>query len=279
MSKLAIAYAMKKKNKKMADGGEVDGPMSAINAMMSKMKPKTNTPAPDSQDDKYEKIRQANSQKMSGSQSSGSYAGGGQVNLPQGSPMDSMKAMASGFGPKKAHGGFIEEEKASGFVKHAGNDVKHNGPAISEEAKKLNQLKAIIMDSEEVPTVDGIMQKENEDYSGLDRYADGGMAGASYVDDEQGLVDRIMHKREKGLAGLDRYSQGGKVANDVGTGQEADKNPNQFDDLVLDDDLYSTYGDDAGDDLGNDQEDEDRKDIVSRIMASRKKKDKNPRPA
>lgn len=245
MSKLAIAYAMKKKNKKYAMGGDVE---TEKEGLLDKVK-NWASPAPASSGPKTDS--------------------------------DFAKKVAAGMAQTKAHGGFIEEEKASGFVKHPGNIVKHNGPAISEEAKKLNQLKAIIMDSGEEPTVDGVMHKESEDYSGLDRYAEGGMAGHAYEDDEQGLVDRIMHKHSDDEHNLDRYSEGGKVANDVGTGQEADKDPNQFDDLVLRDDLESTYGDDdnAGDDLGNAQEDEDRKDIVSRIMASRKKKDKNPRPA
>lgn len=98
---------------------------------------------------------------------------------------------------------------------------------------------------------------------------------------EEDLVDRIMAQREKSFSGLDRFSKGGQVANDTGTGEEADKLPNQFDDLVLDDELTSTYGDDdnSGDNLGNAQEDEDRKDIVARIMASRRKKDRLPNPA
>ncbi len=86
------------------------------------------------------------------------------------------------------------------------------------------------------------------------------------------MIDHIMKKRA--------YSKGGMVANDVGTGQEADKLPNQFDDLVLRDDLESSYtGANSGDELGNAQEDEDRRDIVAMIMKSRKKKDRLPSPA
>lgn len=92
----------------------------------------------------------------------------------------------------------------------------------------------------------------------------------STEDADDDLVMRIMHKR---------YSKGGQVANqdEEITGDM----PNEFDVLHLDDDLESDYGDDdnSGDALGNDQEDEDRKDIVSRIMVSRKKKDRLPNPA
>lgn len=92
----------------------------------------------------------------------------------------------------------------------------------------------------------------------------------STEDADDSLVMRIMHKR---------YSKGGMVANETDI-DSADSMPAQFDDLVLRDDLESTYGDDdnAGDALGNAQEDEDRKDIVARIMASRRKKDRLPNP-
>lgn len=93
--------------------------------------------------------------------------------------------------------------------------------------------------------------------------------GGEMHDDD--LVMKIMKKR---------YSQGGQVANDVGTGQEADKLPNQFDDLVLDDDLeFHETGANSGDELGDEAEDEDRRDIVKKIMKSRAKKDRMPRPA
>lgn len=89
---------------------------------------------------------------------------------------------------------------------------------------------------------------------------------------KHGLVDRIMAKRQM-------MSEGGKVAND--TPITAGFDSNDFDDLVHRDDLESTYGDDdnAGDELGNAQEDHDRSDIIARIMRSRAKKDRMPRPA
>lgn len=84
-----------------------------------------------------------------------------------------------------------------------------------------------------------------------------------------GLVDKIMRKR---------MSEGGQVAND--TDMTADTQPNEFDDLVLDDDLESDYtGANSGDELGNDAMDENDRDLISRIMRSRAKKDSMPRPA
>lgn len=85
------------------------------------------------------------------------------------------------------------------------------------------------------------------------------------------MVARIMAKRQA-------YSEGGMVAND--TPPMADSEPADYDDLALDDHLEGKdSGSDEGDDLGNQQEAEDRADIVSRIMRSRSKKDRMPRPA
>jgi len=137
-------------------------------------------------------------------------------------------------------------EKASGYMSHEGNDVKHNSMAMHEDDKDLNQHKVHSMDSHE--------------------------------DD---MVDRIMKKRSPSFEGEARlYSEGGKVANDTHPFECDFEDPNEFDDLVLRDDLdYEYTGKNSGDELGDEAEDERRADIVSRIMASRRKKDKNPRPA
>ena len=87
--------------------------------------------------------------------------------------------------------------------------------------------------------------------------------------EDQDMVERIM---------LKRYSEGGMVANR--TPITADFEDNEFDDLVKDDELESSYtGANSGDEIGDEQEDEDRRDIVSRIMRSRAKGDRMPRPA
>lgn len=121
------------------------------------------------------------------------------------------------------------------------------------------------------------------------KMADGGMASNSMAGDPEadkydavedgddmmmgsgGMVDRIMKAR--------CMSKGGMVANDTSR-ESADQEPNEFDDLVLRDDLDSSYtGADSGDELGNAAEDMDDRDIVARIMKSRKLKDRMPRPA
>lgn len=258
---LAIAYAMKRKaGKKMADGGGVQ----------------------DAQDSMRKAFH---------------YADGDIVMDP-----DLVSKWNSGFAPKapaqptpepsptpKAHGGFIEKEKKSGYESHEGNTQRPNGVAHSEDNKGLNQQSVDMQastSSYEQGYTDALMGKKSKNFSGEARLAEGGYADGSsgdgnYMDDEQSLVDRIMYQRSKSFSDEDRYSKGGQVANDVGTGQEADKLPNQYDDLVLRDDLESSYGDDdnSGDSLDNAQEDEDRKDIVARIMASRRKKDRLPNPA
>lgn len=69
------------------------------------------------------------------------------------------------------------------------------------------------------------------------------------------------------------FSHGGEVANDVGQGDAADKLPNEFDDLVLDDSLEEHYtGNNSGDEIGNKGEDKRRDDVVMRAMAKRRAK-------
>lgn len=90
--------------------------------------------------------------------------------------------------------------------------------------------------------------------------------------DHEDMVGRIMKQRMKS------YSEGGQVAND--TPPDAEFEDNQFDDLVKRDDMAFNYDSaNSGDEIGDGQEDMDRKDIVARIMASRRKRDKMPRPA
>lgn len=83
------------------------------------------------------------------------------------------------------------------------------------------------------------------------------------------IVMKIMMGRAKG------YSKGGMAANQ--DEPVADFMPNEFDDLHLDDKLEGHIK--SNQEHGDEQEDEDRKDIVSKIMASRRKKDRNPVPA
>lgn len=92
------------------------------------------------------------------------------------------------------------------------------------------------------------------------KYAEGGD-----VMGDDDLVMRIMKKR---------YAQGGAVE------PVADFEPNDFDEMDLEPaEHFHETGANSGDEDGDEAEDDDRKDIVSKIMKSRKKKDKLPRPA
>lgn len=98
--------------------------------------------------------------------------------------------------------------------------------------------------------------------------AEGGMVDEEDHDDMD-MVGRIMQ----------RYSRGGQVANDVGV-SEADELPAEYDDLVLRDDLESHYdAEDSGDMDGDAAQDARDADVVARVLASRRKKDRMPRPA
>jgi len=98
---------------------------------------------------------------------------------------------------------------------------------------------------------------------GRENMACGGKVG------EDDMISKIMAKH---------YSEGGRLANK--TEITADFDPNEFDDLALRDGLEEhETGANSGDELGDEQEDEDRRDMVSKIMRSRAKRDKLPRPA
>jgi hypothetical protein len=210
-------------------------------------------------------------------------------------------------------------EMDSGYMMHEGNVQRPNSMAMSEDGKRLNQHPVDMhaeTSMEEQDLVDRIMEKRSMDYSGLDRYAEGGKVdspnwgakgwqhekdynegvhrevssgGKSYTGElvRKGQTDRAINRQKSQMAHnkmspnpkLQGLSEGGRVANQDEI--EAGFSPNEFDDLHLRDDLESSYSDDdnAGDALGNKQEDEDRRDIVARIMASRRKKDRLPNPA
>ncbi len=113
----------------------------------------------------------------------------------------------------------------------------------------------------------GFVEEEKE--SGYERMPEGRekMDSAAMMEDED-MISRIMKQR---------YSKGGRIAND--TPITADFEDNQFDDLVKDDDLEMHYtGQNSGDEIGNEKMDEDDRDLIARIMKSRRSKDRMPHP-
>ena len=179
-----------------------------------------------------------------------------------------------------------------------GGDVPSPSPQPNAYEKAAHSIKDALMGSEEAKAEAPAEQSppdNNPVSAGMKKafktpgYADGGFIAEEKAsgyedmpeehdhmnmaaeDEDEAMINKIMAQR---------YSKGGRVANDVGMGASADLKDNQFDDLVLRDDLESSYtGANSGDEIGDDQEDMDRRDMVSMIMKSRRKKDRLPRPA
>jgi hypothetical protein len=163
---------------------------------------------------------------------------------------------------------------------------KHDEAAELEDDRDLGQH-GEYEDGPEGPTTDA------EDMHKMDEHAVENQEGG----EDEDMVGRIMKQRGKSYAkggdvdgerhmcsggSCQHYSHGGEVSNsDLPI---ADDMPAQYDDLHLDDKLdddgKAEYtGKNSGDELGDEREDHDREDIVSRIMKSRSKKDRMPRPA
>jgi len=149
-------------------------------------------------------------------------------------------------GGKMSEGGEVENEAPNAAENYAGFEEEH--PEM-QSAKMPSDVSADLKKYEKLPSGESTLMGPG--------YAHGG------------LVDRIM---------ANKYSEGGMVANDTGNGDEADEEPNQFDDVVLDDTQSAEQPEDSNM-KGNEAEMADRQDIVSRIMRSWEKKDKLPRPA
>lgn len=334
---IAVAYAIHKRSKKMAGGGDVGrhsmktyagqasqkgvhaprniGGPSKEKHGQSSMGYAHEAKDPETVKRQHAKVRAESASihpKLKGLAHGGMYAEGGQIEDNYQSSCNSMCNTPCEIHPEE-----------SGFVDHEGNDVKHNGSAMSESARGLGQhgedeqgpynkmmadggylddedrylaaetaeTDAPMESKEKYPAnhgkqkeaVKGIIERAQgyrkqhpEEFDEERKMARGGFITDNYQPDNPGedMVSRIMKQRQN------HYSEGGKVANDAHEFEYEFETPNQFDDLALRDDLSSDYdGDNAGDHLGNAGEDKRRKDIVSKIMRSRKLKDRNPNPA
>lgn len=105
-----------------------------------------------------------------------------------------------------------------------------------------------------------IMHKRKE-YAAGGAVDDGGTDGAVGNEDDE-------KKKGASMFGVPEFSEGGRVANDVGVA-EADKEPAEYDDLVLRDNLED--GAPSGNERGSEALDEEDADIVAKVMKSRKK--------
>jgi hypothetical protein len=234
---LAIAYSMKKKAKKMAKGGDPQDPVEDSREQSHAHE----SDMVDSIPENDEHPMKSRKERML--EAFHKYAEGGQIK-------DNYQS------PDKPHVDMAMIDPQDEYdPMHPGNDVKHNESAEEESARMLNQ------------------HGEHEEGPQGPRMAEGGQIKDNYQSEAhmEDMVGRIMKMRQQ------MYSEGGRVANETDQDAAGEK-PNQFDDLVLRDDLESTYGEDdnAGDDIGNKQEDHDREDMVARIMRSRSKSSGKP---
>lgn len=152
----------------------------------------------------------------------------------------------------------VEGKSPKSFSKNVRTEM-HAGKPLKQSLAIAYSMKRKAMKHNE----SGGMVEHNE----AECMANGGCA----MHDGGDLVERVMRKR---------MSEGGMVANqEHGYKDEdlADFDENEFDDLVLRDDLEDhDTGKNSGDEIDDAQEDHDRDDIVARAMKSRKMKDKMP---
>jgi hypothetical protein len=229
---LAIAYAMKRKRKKMAAGGEAT---------------QDSTDSPETLE-----ARQSVSDSFKGALG---HAKGGMIE-------DNYQPSGKGHTNPDYYepAGHMRGEMESGHLGLPDEHERPNEMAMREAGKKLNQHPVDMhaeTSMEEQDLVDRIMELRSKTFENEARLADGG-----YVEGDE----MYPHPKDKMFDVTNKYSEGGKVANSDEI--EAGFDPNEFDVLHLEDDLKSTYGDDdnAGDSLGNKGEDARRSDLVDRIM-------------
>lgn len=264
---LAIAYAMRKKKKchggAMAEGGPVEDPYAAFSKGVKDAfggDKAEGVPA----EKKEEKDTNPNTANFKKAFHTPGYAYGGEAKRER----EDIEAedKRKEFHPERSgHKDHVEGvHKRGGLTK----DTARNILAEMREMKHKNRK--YLSEGGEVA------EEKESGYEPMPCENCGHMAEHAVENQEMGeeedMIGRIMKKR------VGHYSHGGKVANEdmpIADFEEA-----EYDDLVKDDNLHEHYtAENSGDELGDEQEDEDRHDIVSKIMKSRKKKDRMPRPA
>lgn len=295
MSDLAIKYSMMKKKKRMAEGGRAGGEGYGKYQEQAQSQKGVHTPvsgvAEYSKETKgtsragdYTKDRYGGKPTFSGSDHPAIKEHHKVLSEMKSMPKPNLKGLAEGgevdehIREREEHQkgvhktGEIQGQARDRMYKSKAADSLAPGFGKSLHEEKLKELKMIN------PKLKGLADGgfvEEENMSGyVDHPEDEEMMNGP-AEEEDDLVSRALKSRKN------MYSEGGKVANE---GEDemshmADSDPNEFDDLALEDDLKSSYtGANSGDELGDAQEDQDRDDIVSRVMASRRKKDRLPNP-
>jgi hypothetical protein len=244
-----IACAMKKRAKKMAEGGDVSTDRSEEGRKQSGHSGMVST------------YTQSNHEKGVGNQSTNTGRSGGISEAGH-----QYRSGQHGYKGGKENAKEIHKETISELRSMPKPKIQGfaEGGAVEEDDRMLNQH-GMYEEGDEM----GGEGFHDESYMG-----NPGNSTDNYQTEahEEDMISRIMKQREQ------TYSHGGEVAND--DQPVADSEPNDFDLLGTDDDLEFSYtGKNSGDELGDAQEDHDRDDIVARVMKSRAKKDRNPRPA
>lgn len=201
----------------------------------------------------------------------GGFTEGGVHTPVHGSSTDPKKERGSGMSRAGEHVRGIEGAKERGMHKAAAHRLESAKKLHEQNLSELKSMKKpnLYADGGEVeppkPPVDPERAKKAEEsMRKAFGYSDGGEAdeGSDFSDD---MVNRIMKHR---------FSKGEEEP-------VADFESNDFDYLdQIGGDHEADYDEEnSGDDIGNEAEDEDQHDVVKRIMKSRSKKDKMPRPA
>lgn len=289
---MAIAYGMKKKARggmmcahgstdchmchggKMAEGGAAEkGVHQAYNGYESKGVSRAgldyamSKPSPGEKRDKYESedlenAKNAHYQKLGelrklSKQDRTNFAEGGDV---EDDDEDMVGRIMSNRYP---HDEFESEEDATGYGAMPDEPMKEDEPAMGEDDRMMNQHGEY---------EEGSQGSSQDNESQREEMYEHAVENQGFPEDEEDLVSRIMRQHQE------HYSEGGKVAND--SEPMADDEDAQYDDLVKDDDLEEHYtGANSGDELGDQELEDEMHDIISRIMRSRAKKDRNPVPA
>ena len=241
---MAHAYAMKKK--KMARGGDTSCYEDGGEVKKEEDPVKTATAS----------IRKAFGK------AEGGYISDSEIDRAEGDKEKGVHKSLTGLGAGTSKAGF-ENERAnfrSGMEKQFQRSAygemadEHNAAAKQEHRRVLGEMQSMRGQDRKYLAEGGEVEEMEDDLPDSD------------------IVRRILKSR------CEPMSRGGRVAND--DGPIADFEENEFDDLVKRDDLEFDYtGENSGDELGNEQKDEDERDVVRRIMKSRNKKDRMPHPA
>lgn len=173
-------------------------------------------------------------------------------------------AMAHGMRKRMAAGGFVSDEKKSGYQSMP---CEEHGESECEMCHGGKMAEGGFVEDEKESGYREMPKSDDRRDMGAEEETEKGQRGIDSGDLD--LVGRIMTRM---------FSKGGEVADD--TPPLVDSEPADYDVLADEDGLaFHDTEANSGDEIGDEQEDEDRDDVASRAYRSWKKKDRNPSPA